>query len=421
MTHRAVRLIVLLAAVAAVIAGGYLYSSLEHRIASLRTGAARFDAGSRDARLLLEMLRTAQQSYVAQGQGPDFWMTKATAHIEALHRALASLDAQATGEGPREALTMAQEALAAFEKIDRRARSYVQGGQELMASDLIFTESLNATSTMATQLDTAHADEQARAEAAIARLIDQRTYVLGGTAAICLLAALLLLSRVQVARPPDTREALRALINDRRPASNVQVRPEPATRIVATPAPAPPPPAPEPTIVESVPLPPAPAVEPPASVPRIDLAATAHICSDLARVLDPADLQALLDRAAHLLDAKGLIVWVADRAGAALFPTLATGYAPAVLARMGTIGRDDDNAAADAFREADARVVDASASAPAALVTPINTAEGCVGVLAAEMQPGASITADTTAVARIIAAQLATFVTTLPAGEKTEA
>jgi hypothetical protein len=265
-------------------------------------------------------------------------------------------------------------------------------------------------------------------------------YVLLGTVAICLLAALLLLPRVPMPRPPDTREQLRALINDRGTPGAAAARPDPSPRVIVT-APATSaasaPPQASPPAAAATPAAPAaasaqsaavaagssspaahasnaaPAAAP--GVPRIDLSAAARICSDLARVLDPADLQTLLERTAHLLDAKGLIVWVADRAGAALFPTLTTGYSQAVVARMGTIGRDDDNAAADAFRHGDVRIVDADDATTGALVIPINTAEGCVGVLAAEMRPGADVTPDTTAVARIIAAQLATFVTTVPA------
>jgi GAF domain-containing protein len=100
---------------------------------------------------------------------------------------------------------------------------------------------------------------------------------------------------------------------------------------------------------------------------------------------------------------------------------LAHGYPASVLARMGSIARDADNAAAAAYREAVPRTVPARGAAPGALVTPIVTAEGCVGVLAAEMRDGAESDEATRAVAGILAAQLATFVTALPPAEKSEA
>jgi GAF domain-containing protein len=58
---------------------------------------------------------------------------------------------------------------------------------------------------------------------------------------------------------------------------------------------------------------------------------------------------------------------------------------------------------------------------PGAIVTPIVTAEGCVGVLAAEVSGGAEENGDRRALAGILAAQLATLVTTLPATERIHA
>jgi GAF domain-containing protein len=45
------------------------------------------------------------------------------------------------------------------------------------------------------------------------------------------------------------------------------------------------------------------------------------------------------------------------------------------------------------------------------LVTPIITADGCVGVLAAELRPGREVREDVRALATILSAQLATVVT----------
>ena len=110
-------------------------------------------------------------------------------------------------------------------------------------------------------------------------------------------------------------------------------------------------------------------------------------------------------------------MWVADRAGTSLFPILAEGYAPHVLARMGSIGRDADNAAAAAYRQGELRTVPAHDSLPGAIVAPIITGDGCVGVLAAEMRHGTERDEATQAITAILAAQLATFVTAVPAQE----
>jgi hypothetical protein len=415
MTHRAARVVVLVAATLAVMAGGYLLATIEKRSLADRRAAETFEARAVEASLLVERLRGAQQAYVAEGQGHEFWMGKAGDAAAALGRALTQLAAASTTATARTAVESATRTLGEFERMDRRAREYVQNGQRLMASDLIFTESRGATTALALNVDRARHEERAASDDRQAQLRDEQLYIVAAATAICLVAAFLLFPAGRPAAPHDTREALRALIEPRPPAGI-------ATRTdgrAAAPAAAPPPAG----AVTTQPSSPPPAnVQPfPRPMPPVDLAGTARICAELARVLDPAELPALLERAAGLLRASGIIVWVADRAGTSLFPMLAHGYPAGVLARMGSIARDADNAAAAAYREAVPRTVPARGAAPGALVTPIVTAEGCVGVLAAEMRDGAESDEATRAVAGILAAQLATFVTALPPAEKPEA
>jgi len=259
-------------------------------------------------------------------------------------------------------------------------------------------------------VDRARVEQQAASERAVRALQDQQMYALVIAAGICLTAALFLVPLVRPTTPQDTRDALRALINDGTPAASLQLRPDPAAPKPAAALPAAPPAAsasaPRATRIEPPPAPPS---------PSVNLSATARLCSDMARVLDPTDLPGLLAQAATLLDASGLIVWVADRSGSALFPTLTHGYGPPVLARMTSIPRDADNAAAAAWRTGELRTVTAQGQSPGALVTPIVTAEGCVGVLAAETRNGSEHDENTRAVSRILAAQLATFVTPVSA------
>ena len=70
----------------------------------------------------------------------------------------------------------------------------------------------------------------------------------------------------------------------------------------------------------------------------------------MARVLDAGDLPGLLARAAGVLEAPGVIVWVADRAGHALFPLLTHGYSGAAVVHIGSIPTEADNATATAWR-----------------------------------------------------------------------
>ena len=411
MSHHAARVIVFLLAVACVAGAGYLVATTETRIVAER-GAERVAEGhAHEAALLLERLRTAQQSYVAEGQGPDYWMKRVADTHATLERTLAGLAANASAERARAAAGRGAELLGQHRRLDERARAYIADGQRLMASDLIFTESSGTVAEIARAIDQARTEQRTTADARIAALTDQQIYVLAAAAAIILVVALLLVVPARPARPRDTREALRALLNDGAPAGSVMLRGERA--------PPPSPSVPPPVVRVEEPVRP----EPQAAgslASSVDLSATARLCADLARVGDASDLPPLLERAAIALDASGLIVWVADRSGASLFPLLAHGYPPTVLARMGSIARDADNAAAAAYRQGELRTVPAHGALPGALVAPIVTAAGCVGVLAAEMRNGGERDDTARAVVAILAAQLATFVTAVPTAQEAE-
>ena len=114
-----------------------------------------------------------------------------------------------------------------------------------------------------------------------------------------------------------------------------------------------------------------------------------------------------------------MIVWVADKSGTSLYPMFTHGYPAAVLVRLGTISTDANNATAAAWRSGELVAVPSEADSPGALVTPIITADGCVGVLAAELRNGRERREDVRALATIFSAQLATVVT--PVAEVSEA
>ncbi len=411
MSHHAVRVTVFLLAVASAAAGAHLLVALEDRVVAERSAERVFESQAHEAALLVERLRTAQQSYVAAGQGADYWMGKLVDTRATLERTLGGLVAAATAEGARTAAARAAELVGQHSRLDARARTYIGQEQRLMASDLIFTEMSGMTGEIARYTDLARTEQRALADSRVEELRQQQVYVLGGAAALGLLCALLLVARGRSPAPEDTREALRALMNDGSPAGNAPLRAESGTATAPTGQPG--------RTASVIPMATAGAATPTTAAP-VDLAATAGLCADLARVGDPAELPRLLERAARVIHASGLIVWVADRAGTSLFPILAEGYPPNVLARMGSIGRDADNAAAAAYRQSELRTVPAHDSLPGAIVAPIITGNGCVGVLAAEMRHGAERDEATQAIAAILAAQLATFVTAVPVGQDAE-
>ena len=145
-----------------------------------------------------------------------------------------------------------------------------------------------------------------------------------------------------------------------------------------------------------------------------DLWAAAQICTDLGRIDDPHEAAPLLQEAAVLFDAVGLIVWVWDREVDELTPMLAYGYSDRVLAQLPKVKRDADNATAAAFRSAEMCFVYGSDLASDALVVPMMTSTGCLGVLAIELQHGSAQKESVRALVTILAAQLARLVSARP-------
>ncbi len=342
---------------------------------------------------------------------------------------MAALTADATSPEGRTAIKAAEGTIEDFRKLDARARQYVKSNQNLMASDVIFSESRVASHTASQQVAAARASEAAAGAAAADGLRWREIYAASGAAALLALAVFLLAPIPE--KEVDVLTAMRALTDAPGPRDPRRVEPAVATaaptasagtfddvpdyevarlvtggglsRMTET-ASAPAETAPALPTVPSAP-----------AAPDVDFTLAARVCADMARVLDAGDLIALLGRAARVLDAPGLVVWVADREGHSLHPLMTHGYAAAAVARIGSIPTDADNATATAWRSGEVGMVAPEAGSSAALVAPIVTAEGCVGVLAAEVPGGRETREDVRALAMIFAAQLATFVTALPA------
>jgi hypothetical protein len=115
-----------------------------------------------------------------------------------------------------------------------------------------------------------------------------------------------------------------------------------------------------------------------------------------------------------VLDASGMIAWVADPSGRELRPAVSFGDPEKVVARMGGIPRDAGNAVAAAYRCAELRTVAGEGTSNGALVTPMMTPEGCIGVLSTELKSGCEKDESSQALATIFAAQLATLVSPPP-------
>jgi hypothetical protein len=145
-------------------------------------------------------------------------------------------------------------------------------------------------------------------------------------------------------------------------------------------------------------------------LPRVAVPAlkdAAALCTDLGRVRDAEELTALLGRAAGVMDARGVIVWLGAPGGPALQPVLSAGDAPELMSQMTPVARGADNAAAAAYRTGRFQIVLARPGvSDGAVVAPLLSPDGCIGALTAEMKSGSETSDAAQALASIFAAQL---------------
>lgn len=406
MMRRAVRLTLLVLFLAATGLTAYLFWVAEQQTAHVSSATRAFDEAARAALDAASELRSAQQAYVAPGQGPDFWFARSHTLQSDLKNRVSALRAQAGSSPAVTALENALGALQDFEQMDVRAREFARAGQDAAASDLIFSDGLDLTRKIVQQVDAARHAELEAGNELFGSLHQREIFSVGAAAAAALLVVILLVPVRQPAAVPV--QEMVAPVPEPEPAaaeSSIDALPiEREWRSEPEPAPAPEPPAAEPAIAESA-APPQPPTE-----PSVDLPAVAHLCTELAQLNDTRALPDMLGRAATLLDASGIVLWIADPDGRELAPIVTHGYSAHVVTRLGVIGRDAQNVTAAAFRTSLMQTMASDSLSSGAVAVPLVTPAGCVGVMAAEVGNGGEHRESTLAAAGIVAAQLATLV-----------
>lgn len=352
-------------------AGGVLLWDLERRTEALNQAREDVDASVSRLAATLTEIGSAQRTGVALGRidGPGF--ERLAALVGQLHADTAAAAARlrtASGSASLKALAEASDVLAAAVA---RAQDHLRLGQELMAADVILTDGRGAIDAMQARVGDIRAAEQAASGAEYAALATRRWTVLGAAAALWAVGLLLLAfgGRPTPALPAGQTDDSRLLAR--------------------------------------------PPIDAPAPSAPIDLTAAAELCTALSRVTATTALPAMLERAAAILDASGLILWMG--AGEELFAVIAHGYPPHLVAQLGAIRRDADNATAAAWRRGAMTTVSPHGSGNGAIVTPMFGPDACVGVLAIELRNRREHDPTTTAVAAMIAAQLAAAVAAWPA------
>jgi hypothetical protein len=361
--------------------------------AAARAFAERAHATSR---ALLE-IKSAQPGYVAAGQGEDFWIAKVDALIGSTHESLGSLRSAALSADARGELGVAGELLDDFEQMDRRARGYSRNGQRLLASDLVFSDGIEKMDAALAAVERARVAE---GETFLAAINGGRRDALMAGAGAAVLGLLLMFVLVPLPRTP-----VPVAVPAPEPVSVEKPRPAVAESPTRKPVPSPP----AAVVDRTPPARPAPAIPPKPAVPALDLPGMAALCTDLSRAIDTRALPPALERAAKLLDASGLVIWVADPDGRELLPVMAHGYPQTLVTRLGTMSRDAENVTAAAFRTGLVQTVKADTISHGAIAAPLLTPGGPVGVMAAEVLNDGERREATRAAAAIVAAQLATL------------
>jgi len=372
MRSRAVQLVLIAVAVAAVVGAAVFVSVSEQHIATTRSAERAFDAVAREATNGLARLRA-----------------------DGTVKSIDALGSMATTDKARTASEEAATTAAALTEIHRRARDYAKAGLPLMASDVLFAEGADTASAVLDRVNTARVAEQQAADAEESSERTLEATALAGAAIVGLVA----IAGVFVAAPAAPLQPAQASVpvSDSPPGARpdeLAPRGEPATPV---------------GYLTSRPAGPV-------------LRAASRLCTDLGRVSDVEELRDLVGRAADVMDARGLIVWMTGPDGTHLVPALSHGYTPDKMSKLPPLARSADNAAATAYRTGQLQIVLARpGESNGAIVAPVLSSDGCVGVLSAEIRGGGESSESVQALAAIFAAQLASVLHSTPASHETRA
>ena len=400
MKSRTVRVLMVAAAVVALVVPGYFAWKLDQQILTDRAAIVAFDAQVRQATQSLAALDTAQRGYVAEGQSTDKWQAQVTTMVKGASPKLTELRLAAKTPEAQGALETVVETMTVFGQADAKAREYIGSGQRLSASDVIFADGHDLLNKAMAAVEDARARETAQREAAIAKAREAQLFYVAGAVGLTLVILTVLVPLPRGTTASDGADEASSESGTTGLGLSQAAGKTASGGATATNA-----------------------------VGADDLLATrwmagaqglgtaAEICSALARVRNPKDLPALLERAAGVLNATGVIVWMAEGSPAVLRPLLAHGYAPSALARMGVIAPDADNATATAYRTQALQTMLVDPPSGGALVVPLITADGCTGAMAVELRQDVEPSDYLRSVATILAAQLATLITPAPVAD----
>jgi hypothetical protein len=410
MQSRAVRIVLGVACLAALAAAAFFIVRSEKTIASRNAALSAFDVRAREAIDAFGDLRVAQQAYVAAGQGIGFWMPKVDQTTTIAGAAIDALQEAKRSDASKAPLDEAAAALVEFGKVDKRIRDYLKAGSQLMAADVVFTEGVETAANAARLVDRARTEEHLAADRFEAS--QRKAEAMAGTAAASVVALIVLGLSLTTGRTAS------APARDTGSATSLRLQSAGEQTSTAS--------ADSGSAGHDLPL----RADAAAKGPELARAAetqkqtasaaawrtAAQVCTDLGRVTDPGDLKGLMAKAADALGASGLMLWVGTATGSELRAVLAHGYSADMVARIPAVPRSANNAAATAYRTGTLQIIlSRPGGTTGAVVAPVLSADGCIGVLSAEIRDGGEASDTVQALAAIFAAQLAGVIETTPA------
>jgi hypothetical protein len=349
----------------------WMWALAEH-VDRLETTGRQTATGIDRIEVLLDELAHDELGYVASGRIDSETLTSTSSRLRQIVSDSSRMFGQLLARSAP-AVAAATAGAASLAEVEDRGRENQRAGLDLMAADLLFTETARTRRLLREQLRAIRVAETAAVADARANDLKQAWAVLAGVAALFAWAL------VRSTKRPALPSANHA------PA----VRPSPTT-------------------------------VPPKDLPRhtpavtIDFSEIAALCTAISRVRAEADLQELLGRTAAVLSAAGVVIWMTG--GEELFPVASHGYDSRQLLQLGSIDRSSLNATAAAWRNATLQTVDGGSTSRSAIVTPLLGVDQCIGALAIEVMVGRETDSGMQAAATLIAAQLATVLRAGPAG-----
>jgi hypothetical protein len=389
MQSRAVRFTIVALLLASGIGAAFIVWRTERALQALEVSRRTRELAIERLAPAVGSIASAQEAYVDYGLRDDATLGRVAALIDRVTAQAAALRSSAQSPDSAAHLEEFWVALAALATSAAQSQQRLGAGEPLAAADLLLSTARPHVATISVRLREFREAEFAGFGIARASLV-QRSWIAVGSTAVLWLVGLVALARVP--SPPTT-----AVSNTGPPAASApRLEQQPAAGATVTTA--------------------TPGASP---APSFELSEAADLCTAISRLADGGALPGILERAARILDARGLIVWMG--AGDELFPVAAYGYQESVISRLPSIKRRAENATAAAWRHGELRTVPADSASLGAIVAPMFDASGCVGVLAAEVRNGREADPVAGAITGILASQLALVLAAWPASSAADA